>query len=82
MNHTLTSPTFGPGMYPFPLPKDISDKESHRWYNSTYTLYAGMIILYVILLNYTKIPGEELLSDVEKSHKILRAMKEATVRIF
>jgi hypothetical protein len=38
-----------------------------------------MIILYVVLLNYTKIPGEELLWEVEKSHKILRAMEEASV---
>jgi len=44
-------------------------------------LYAGMIILYVILLNYTKIPGEELLWEVEKSHKILRSMEEASVRV-
>jgi len=38
-----------------------------------------MIILYVILLNYMKIPGEELLVEVEKSHRILRSMEEASV---
>ena len=38
-----------------------------------------MIILYIILLNYDKVPGEELLRDVEKSHEILLAMEEASV---
>jgi hypothetical protein len=38
-----------------------------------------MIILYIILLNYTKISGEELLRDVEKSREILLAMEEASV---
>jgi hypothetical protein len=38
-----------------------------------------MIILYIILLNYDKIPGEELLRDVEKSHEILLSMEEASV---
>jgi hypothetical protein len=38
-----------------------------------------MVLLYVILLNYDKIPGEELLRDVEKSHEILLAMEEASV---
>jgi len=38
-----------------------------------------MIVLYIILLNYTKIPGEEILRDAEKSHEILLAMEEASV---
>ena len=38
-----------------------------------------MILLYIILLNYDKIPVEELLRDVEKSHEILLAMEEASV---
>lgn len=38
-----------------------------------------MILLYIILLNYDKVPGEELLRDVEKSHEILLAMEEASV---
>jgi hypothetical protein len=38
-----------------------------------------MILLYIILLNYDKVPGEELLQDVEKSHEILLAMEEASV---
>jgi hypothetical protein len=38
-----------------------------------------MILLYVVLLNYDKIPGEELLRDVERSHEILLAMEEASV---
>lgn len=38
-----------------------------------------MIILYIILLNYTKITGDELLHDVEKSREILLAMEEANV---
>jgi hypothetical protein len=65
--------------------RDICEDEmnlaylKNRWYNSTYTLYAGMIILYIILLNYTKIPGDELLRDVEKSREILLAMEEASV---
>jgi hypothetical protein len=40
-----------------------------------------MIILYVILLNYTNIPGEELLWEVQKSYKMLRSMEEASVRL-
>ena len=38
-----------------------------------------MILLYIILLNYNKISGTELLRDVEKSHEILLSMKEASV---
>jgi hypothetical protein len=38
-----------------------------------------MILLYIILLNYDKVPGEELLRDVEKSHEILQSMEEASV---
>jgi hypothetical protein len=50
-----------------------------RWYNSTYTLYAGMIVLYIVLLDSTKISGEDLLCDVRKSRDILLSMEEASV---
>jgi hypothetical protein len=38
-----------------------------------------MIILYLVLLDYTKIPGEELLADVEKSLEIFLAMEDLHV---
>lgn len=50
-----------------------------RWYNSTYTLYAGMIVLYIILLDRAKISGQDLLDDVRKSREILLSMEEASV---
>ncbi|KAF4951217.1 hypothetical protein FGADI_7622 [Fusarium gaditjirri] len=49
------------------------------WYNSTYTLYAGMIVLYIIMLGPTSVPSEDLLSDAAKAHDILQSMEEATV---
>ncbi|KAF4447809.1 Activator of stress proteins 1 [Fusarium austroafricanum] len=49
------------------------------WYNSTYTLYAGMIVLYIIMLGPTVIPEEELLADAVKAYNILQSMVEATV---
>lgn len=49
------------------------------WYNSTYTLYAGMIILYVVMLKNTAVPSSELLEDVKKSRDILHSMEEASV---
>ncbi|THX43888.1 hypothetical protein D6D11_07995 [Aureobasidium pullulans] len=49
------------------------------WYNSTYTLYAGMIVLYVIMLGNSTIPNDVLLEDVKKSRDILRSMEEASV---
>lgn len=50
------------------------------WYNSTYTLYAGMIVLYVIMLgHHTVEPSNVLLDDVKKSRDILQSMEEASV---
>ncbi|KAF5584049.1 uncharacterized protein FSUBG_12920 [Fusarium subglutinans] len=49
------------------------------WYNSTYTLYAGMIVLYIIMLGPTAVPSEDLLADAVKAHDILQSMEEATV---
>jgi hypothetical protein len=50
-----------------------------RWYNTTYALYASMIILYLILLNYTVLPAKVLLEDVEKSLEIFIAMDNINV---
>ncbi|CZT15141.1 uncharacterized protein RCC_01033 [Ramularia collo-cygni] len=49
------------------------------WYNSTYSLYAGMIILYAIMLGHTSVPSNNLVEDVKKSRDILRSMEEASV---
>ncbi|KAH0003728.1 hypothetical protein KCU78_g13746, partial [Aureobasidium melanogenum] len=49
------------------------------WYNSTYTLYAGMIVLYVIMLGHSTEADDILLDDVRKSRDILRSMEEASV---
>jgi hypothetical protein len=49
------------------------------WYNSTYTLYAGMIVLYVIMLGQTAVSSSVLLNDVTKAHDILQSMEEAPV---
>lgn len=49
------------------------------WYNSTYTLYAGMIVLYIIMLGHTAVSGNELLDDVMKAQEILQSMEEAIV---
>ncbi|KAF4340676.1 activator of stress s 1 [Fusarium beomiforme] len=49
------------------------------WYNSTYTLYAGMIVLYIIMLGPTAVPAEDLLADAVKAHDILQSMEEVTV---
>jgi hypothetical protein len=49
------------------------------WYNSTYTLYAGMIVLYVIMLEHSTVAHNILLADVKKSRDILRSMEEASV---
>jgi hypothetical protein len=49
------------------------------WYNSTYTLYAGMIVLYVIMLGQPAIPSSVLLNDVIKAQDILQSMEEAPV---
>jgi hypothetical protein len=49
------------------------------WYNSTYTLYAGMIVLYAIMLGHSTVSHDILLTDVKKSRDILRSMEEASV---
>jgi hypothetical protein len=49
------------------------------WYNSTYTLYAGMIVLYIIMLDSSAVPLQELLDDVTKAQEILESMVEAIV---
>jgi hypothetical protein len=49
------------------------------WYNSTYTLYAGMIVLYVVMLDHTAVSSNELLDDVIKARDILQSMEEAIV---
>lgn len=52
------------------------------WYNSTYTLYAGMIVLYVIMLRQEiTVPVEDLLNDVSRAREILLSMEESTVAI-
>jgi hypothetical protein len=49
------------------------------WYNSTYTLYAGMIVLYVVILGQAAVSSNELLDDVIKAQDILQSMEEAIV---
>ncbi len=49
------------------------------WYNSTYTLYAGMVVLYIIMLGHATVPSDELLDDVIKAQDILQSMEEAVV---
>ncbi|KAH8179350.1 fungal specific transcription factor domain-containing protein [Sarocladium implicatum] len=49
------------------------------WYNSTYTLYAGMIVLYIIMLDLTAMPLQDLLDDVTRAQEILESMVEAVV---
>lgn len=49
------------------------------WYNSTYTLYAGMVVLCIVMLGQSAASSKELLDDVIKAHDILQSMEEATV---
>ncbi|KAL2814954.1 fungal-specific transcription factor domain-containing protein [Aspergillus granulosus] len=49
------------------------------WYNTTYALYASMILLHVILSGYPDIRDEELLADVEKSLEIFESMNNIVV---
>lgn len=49
------------------------------YYNSTYTLYASMLVLYAILINYQPVSRVDLIHDVEKSLEILRAIEHITV---
>lgn len=48
-------------------------------YNTTYTIYAATIILYLILSDYSAVSINELLADVHKSLDILASMDEARV---
>jgi hypothetical protein len=65
----------------------LHDAYAHRhyfrtwWYNSTYTTYAGMIILYVVMLRVTAVCSEDLLNDVIKAQNILQSMQEVTVAL-
>ncbi|EUC41784.1 hypothetical protein COCMIDRAFT_60969, partial [Bipolaris oryzae ATCC 44560] len=65
----------------------LHDAYTHRhyfrtwWYNSTYTLYAGMIVLYVVMLRATALRSEDLLEDVIKAQNILQSMQEAPVAL-
>ncbi|KAJ0418329.1 fungal-specific transcription factor domain-containing protein [Aspergillus carlsbadensis] len=49
------------------------------WYCTTYTLYASMILLYLVLMRFPRVPSEDLLADVERSLEIFRAMKQVVV---
>jgi len=49
------------------------------WYNSTYALYAGMIVLYVMMFGQCDVPHDVLEKDVIQSQNVLRSMEEASV---
>lgn len=49
------------------------------WYNSTYTLYASMIIFYVILIDPADSSVDELFCHIRRALKVLDAMKELRV---
>lgn len=49
------------------------------WYNSTYALYAGMIVLYVMMFGQCDVPHDVLEKDVIQSQDVLRSMEEASV---
>jgi hypothetical protein len=63
----------------------LYDAYQHRnyfrtwWYNTIYILYASLIILYAILLDYADSPVDQLIYHVQKALKILSAMKEMKV---
>jgi hypothetical protein len=65
----------------------LHDAYAHRhyfrtwWYNSTYTTYAGMIVLYVVMLRATAVCSEDLFNDVIKAQNILQSMQEVTVAL-
>ncbi|KAI9148173.1 putative transcriptional regulatory protein [Paramyrothecium foliicola] len=65
----------------------LYDAYAHRhyfrtwWYNSTYTLYAGMIVLSVVMLRATALESGDLLKDVIKAQRILESMEESTVAL-
>lgn len=49
------------------------------WYNSTYALYAGMIVLYAMMFGQCDVPNDILEKDVIQSQNVLRSMEEASV---
>ena len=49
------------------------------WYNSTYALYAGMIVLYVMMFGQCDVPHDDLEKDIIQSQNVLRSMEEASV---
>lgn len=49
------------------------------WYNSTYALYAGMIVLYIAMFGHSTVSYEMLIEDVKNSRDVLRSMEEASV---
>ncbi|KAJ5991680.1 fungal-specific transcription factor domain-containing protein [Penicillium sp. IBT 35674x] len=63
----------------------IYDAYQHRhyfrtwWYNTIYILYASLIVLYAILLGYSRVPLDWLLQDVQKALKVLDSMKDLKV---
>jgi hypothetical protein len=65
----------------------LHDAYAHRhyfrtwWYNSTYTTYAGMIVLYIVMLRATTVCSEDLFNDVIKAQNILQSMREVTVAL-
>lgn len=51
-----------------------------RWYNTTYALYATMILLHLTLSNVPDLPDDgELITDVEKSLDIFASMNNLLV---
>ncbi|KAL2800950.1 fungal-specific transcription factor domain-containing protein [Aspergillus keveii] len=49
------------------------------WYNTTYALYASMILLHIVLSGYPGIHDEELLLGVDKSLDIFESMNNIVV---
>lgn len=49
------------------------------WYNSTYALYAGMIVLYIMMFGQSGASHDVLVEDVILSQDVLRSMEEASV---
>jgi hypothetical protein len=49
------------------------------WYNSTYALYAGMIVLYIMMFGQSAVSHDDLENDVVLSQNVLRSMEEASV---
>ena len=80
MNHLLIDHILEHGKPRSLLNVKVRELMILRWYCTTYTLYATMIVLHLILLDFPKVPGEQLVEDVEKSLAIFRTMgKSVTV---